>query len=68
METKRLFIALPVDPIISRDIMKKFSSLDLPWEKIKPVRSEQIHLTLKFLGEFKIENIPDLINLSSESI
>src|SRR3989339_898024 len=62
METKRLFIALPVDPIISRDIVKKFSSLDLPWEKIKPVRSEQIHLTLKFLGEFKMENIPDLID------
>jgi len=62
MGTKRLFIALPVDPMISKDIMKKFSDLDLPWEKIKPVRSEQIHLTLKFLGEFSIENIPALID------
>lgn len=62
MDTKRLFIALPVDPTISKDIIKKFKSLNLPWEKLKIVQPEQIHLTLKFLGDFNIEKIPDLLN------
>lgn len=62
METKRLFISLPVDPAVSRDIIKKFKSLNLPWEKMKTVLPEQMHLTLKFLGDFNIEKIPDLLN------
>jgi RNA 2',3'-cyclic 3'-phosphodiesterase len=62
METKRLFISLPVDPVIAKDIMKKFTSLNLPWEKIKKVDPEQMHLTLKFLGNFHMEKIPDLLN------
>ncbi|MFA6466495.1 MAG: RNA 2',3'-cyclic phosphodiesterase [Patescibacteria group bacterium] len=62
MENKRLFIALPIDPGITKDLVKKFSNLDLPWEKIKKIPAEQIHLTLKFLGDFNIEKIPDLLN------
>jgi RNA 2',3'-cyclic 3'-phosphodiesterase len=61
MEMKRLFISLPVDPAITKDISKKFDSLNLPWEKIKKVQPEQIHLTLKFLGEMPIDKIPDII-------
>jgi len=62
MNTKRLFIALPVDPILGRDIFKKFSTLDLPWEKLKKTSDIQLHLTLKFLGETNIEKIPDIIS------
>ncbi|MBT4209865.1 MAG: RNA 2',3'-cyclic phosphodiesterase [Candidatus Komeilibacteria bacterium] len=62
METKRLFISLPIDPSIVKDIFKKFEALDLPWEKIKKVHPDQIHLTLKFLGEMPIDKIPDIID------
>ncbi|MFA6307635.1 MAG: RNA 2',3'-cyclic phosphodiesterase [Patescibacteria group bacterium] len=62
METKRLFISLPVDPMLSKDIIKKFSNLNLPWEKLKKANLEQMHLTLKFLGDFPIDKIPDLLN------
>lgn len=62
MTNKRLFISLPLDPAVSRDIFKKFSSLNLPWSKLKTVKPEQMHLTLKFLGDFDIVKIPNLIN------
>lgn len=62
MGTKRLFISLPLDQTTSKDIHKKFSNLKLPWEKIRTVRPEQLHLTLKFLGDTDIDNIPFLIN------
>jgi len=62
METKRLFIAMPVETSLSKDILKKFSSLNLPWEKLKKVTVEQLHLTLKFLGDFPIDKIPELLN------
>lgn len=63
MYSKRLFISLPVDPILAKDIFQGFSSLNLPWEKIKKVPFEQIHLTLKFLGDFAIDKIPQLIDV-----
>jgi len=62
MESKRLFVSLPLDPVISKDIIKKFSSLNLPWEKLKKANLEQIHLTLKFLGNFPIDKMHDLLN------
>jgi len=61
MENKRLFIALAIDPAISRDITKKFNSLNLPWHKIRPVSADQLHLSLKFLGDFSIDKIPNLL-------
>lgn len=61
MDRIRLFISLPVEPVIIKEIYKKFQSLDLPWSKIKTVWPEQIHLTLKFLGDTPIDKIPDLI-------
>jgi len=62
METKRLFISLPIDPAVSKNIIKKFKSLNLPWGKLKTIQPEQMHLTLKFLGEVPIEKIPNLLN------
>lgn len=62
MENKRLFIAVAIDPNISKDLVKKFNSLHLPWKKLKKVPADQMHLTLKFLGDFNIEKIPNLLN------
>ena len=61
MDIKRLFIALPLDFGLSNHIFKQFQSLDLPWEKLKIINPEQMHLTLKFLGDTPLEKLPKLI-------
>ena len=61
MINKRLFIALPLEPAIAKDIHKKFKTLNLPWEKLKVVPVEQMHATIKFLGDTPLEKIPELI-------
>ncbi|RJQ33943.1 RNA 2',3'-cyclic phosphodiesterase [Candidatus Parcubacteria bacterium] len=63
MENLRLFISLPVDPALSRAIFKQFKNLALPWEKMKASEPEQLHLTIKFLGDLPLENLPKLINV-----
>ncbi|PIR06402.1 MAG: RNA 2',3'-cyclic phosphodiesterase [Candidatus Komeilibacteria bacterium CG11_big_fil_rev_8_21_14_0_20_36_20] len=61
MNYLRLFISLPVDAATTREITKKFTGLNLPWEKLKLIQPDQIHLTLKFLGDTPIDKIPPLI-------
>jgi 2'-5' RNA ligase len=61
MDKARLFISLPIESALAREIYKQFQNLNLPWAKIKPVATEQIHLTLKFLGDIPLEKIPELI-------
>jgi len=65
MENIRLFISISLETGLSRDIYKRFQSLDLPWEKLRPVDPQILHLTLKFLGNTPVEKIPDLINALS---
>lgn len=59
----RLFISLPLEPTLARQISKKFSELDLPWDTIKKTRVDQIHVTLKFLGEMPLEDLPKIIEV-----
>lgn len=66
MNSKRLFISLPIDTIISKDIFQNFSKLNLTGDKLKYTKPEQMHLTLKFLGDFDIVNIPHLIDTLSK--
>lgn len=61
MKNKRLFISLPLDPAVSRDIDKKIKNLNLPGDKLKFIPPEQMHLTLKFLGDTPLQNIPEII-------
>lgn len=61
MDMKRLFIALPIETGLCKQILKQFQSLDLPWEKLKVVVPEQMHLNLKFLGETPLEKLPTII-------
>jgi RNA 2',3'-cyclic 3'-phosphodiesterase len=74
MDQARLFISLPLEGGLTRDIHKGFESLDLPWEKLKVVEPDNMHLTLKFLGPTPIDKIPDIIStldkikLSEDSI
>lgn len=49
----RTFIAVPIEP--SREFRQILRRLDLMGRPIKPVRPEQMHITLKFLGEIATE-------------
>tara|TARA_B100001964_G_C14094133_1_gene536203 strand:+ start:354 stop:905 length:552 start_codon:yes stop_codon:yes gene_type:complete len=66
MDQKKLFIGIPVDDFIIKKIFKKLYNLNLPWEKIKIIKKENIHITLKFLGDTPLEKIPIIINSLEE--
>ena len=62
MEMKRLFISTGIDLAMAKDLEKKFLKLNLPWEKIKTVPTDQMHVTFKFLGDTPFDMIPDIVN------
>lgn len=62
MDKKRLFISIPVDNFIIKKISKKIYNLNLPWDRIKTTKIENIHITIKFLGDTSIESIPIIID------
>lgn len=63
MENLRLFVSIPVEGALSKAIFKQFKSLDLPWEKLKASELDQLHLTIKFLGDTPLEKLPELISV-----
>lgn len=63
MDTARLFVALPIERGICKELSKDFLSLDLPWDKIKKASEDQFHLTLKFLGPTPITKIPTILEV-----
>ena len=58
----RLFIAIGFNEIIRKEIelLQKKLSEQIPVENIKWVEPENIHLTIKFLGESSEEKIPEI--------
>lgn len=66
MENKRLFISLPVEIGLIKQIFKEFSRLNLPLEKLRLVKPENVHLTLKFLGDTPIDNLVPIIDVLGE--
>ncbi len=67
MENRRLFISLPLDPALAKQIVTKFKQLDLPWEKLKTVDPSQIHINLKFLGDTPMDRIPEIIDVLNQA-
>ncbi len=57
----RTFIAVPVEP--SRELKQILRRLDLMGRAIKPVFSDQMHITLKFLGEIDDAAVVDISNV-----
>jgi len=53
----RLFIAIKIPENIKDYIVKIQENIDNPINKIRFVKKEQIHLTLKFLGEVQPNNL-----------
>ncbi len=68
MEQKRLFISIPVDTFILNKINKKLGNLNLPWENIKVINTDNMHITLKFLGDTPLEKIPTIIEALKEVV
>ena len=66
MENKRLFISLPIEIGLVKQIFKEFSRLNVPTEKLRLVPAENVHLTLKFLGDTPLDNLVPIIDILSE--
>ena len=65
METQRLFISIPLTEVF------RLSLLDIRpdtarWPQIRWVAAETLHITLHFLGDTPVEQIPDLIKRLKE--
>ncbi|MFA5126516.1 MAG: RNA 2',3'-cyclic phosphodiesterase [Patescibacteria group bacterium] len=63
MDRPRLFIGIPIDRSLAKKLMADLSGFALPWPKLKTVLPEQMHLTLKFLGETPLEQLPQIISV-----
>lgn len=62
MDNLRLFISLPLEDKTAQRLNKEFKRLTLPWEKLKPVAIQDMHLTLKFLGDTPLDKLPEIIS------
>lgn len=62
MDNLRLFISLPLEPGLSKRLLSDFKRLDLPWSKLKVVPAQDLHLTLKFLGDTPLLKLPEIIS------
>ena len=58
----RLFIAIEIPEEIKEYIVKIQKNIDATTNKIRFVNPNQIHLTLKFLGEVQPNNLEDIKN------
>lgn len=56
---RRVFLGIP----ISEELRKKIAQLELPSEGINPVKSENLHFTMKFLGEIDDKKIEQVIKI-----
>lgn len=63
MDYYRLFIDLPIEPTVAKNLYRQFSQLPLPWPKLKTVAPSHCHLTLKFLGDTPLDNLPQIISV-----
>ncbi|MFA6252689.1 MAG: RNA 2',3'-cyclic phosphodiesterase [Patescibacteria group bacterium] len=62
MEYLRLFISVPVDIGLAKKIHKQFTALDLPWDSMRLVLPEQMHITLKFFSAVPLDKLPEIIS------
>ena len=67
MEHKRLFISLPVDLALAKSLSKQMEQLDLPLQNLRLVKPENMHITLKFLGDTSLDKLDSIINSITQS-
>lgn len=61
MQFLRLFIALEVPAETQETLIRSFSKLPLDFDRIRPAQEENLHITLKFLGQTNIERLPAIL-------
>lgn len=62
MQHLRLFIALEISPEAARSLRSSFHDLPLEHQLYRTTRLEQLHVTIKFLGETDLTLIPQCIS------
>jgi RNA 2',3'-cyclic 3'-phosphodiesterase len=65
-ETVRIFVAVKVRP--TSELRKIINRLAEFGQAVKPVSEDQLHITLKFLGDVFTSLIPDIITAMRESV
>mgnify|MGYP001816210207 CR=1 FL=1 len=63
MRTIRTFIAIPLGDEVLRKAIRMIERLKLPGDGIKWVPTDNLHLTLKFLGEVDNTEVPAVCNV-----
>jgi 2'-5' RNA ligase len=63
MKTIRTFIAIPLGDEVSRKAIRLIERIRQPGDGIKWVPTDNLHLTLKFLGEVDNTEVPDVCNV-----
>lgn len=66
MNYYRLFVDVPVEPGLANQLIKQFSRLNLPWQKLKPTTAKEMHVTLKFLGDTPLDKLEPIISTLGE--
>lgn len=64
--TKRCFICIPLDEMIVADLTEWLAEADPP--RLRPVTPENMHLTVKFLGDVEDREIPRIIDALREAV
>lgn len=67
----RLFVAAEISEEVKKklaEVQKEFQSISQFFNKVKWVKAENFHLTLKFLGEVREGNLNELTNALVESV
>lgn len=66
--SKRLFLAIPIQPDVQLLKQKTFLRTNLSEEKINWVSDENMHLTLKFIGKTSAKQIPEIVSAVENGI
>ena len=66
MRTIRTFVAIPLDPAIARAAAGLMRRLRQPGDGVKWVPADNLHLTLKFLGEVENTEVPGVCEVLRE--
>ena len=66
MKSIRSFIAIPLDPEVSRAAVRLIQRIREPGDGIKWVPTDNLHLTLKFLGDVHNTEVPQVCEVIRE--
>lgn len=66
MQTKRLFVGIPLSPVLSKRLMREMDAFS-DWPII-PTRKGNLQVTVLFLGFVTEENLPDILTAVERAV